>query len=49
MTTGKVIAAVAVSVDGFIAGPGDGPDQPLGLGGEQLFTWFEDVDTPGRF
>jgi len=49
MTTGKVIAAVAVSVDGFIAGPGDGPDQPLGLGGEQLFTWFEDGDTPGRF
>jgi dihydrofolate reductase len=49
MTTGKVIAAVAVSVDGFTAGPGDGPSQPLGLGGEQLFTWFEDGDTPGRF
>lgn len=49
MTTGKVIAAVAVSVDGFAAGPGDGPGQPLGLGGEQLFTWFEDGDTPGRF
>ena len=49
MTTGKVIAAVAVSVDGFVAGPGDGPDQPLGLGGDQLFTWFEDGDTPSRF
>jgi hypothetical protein len=49
MTTGKVIAAVAVSVDGFVAGPGDGPAQPLGLGGERLFTWFEDGDTPGRF
>jgi dihydrofolate reductase len=49
MTTGKIIAAVAISVDGFAAGPGDGPGQPLGLGGEQLFTWFEDGDTPGRF
>lgn len=49
MTTGKVIAAVAVSVDGFIAGAGDGPGQPLGRGGESLFTWFEDGETPGRF
>ena len=49
MTTGQVIAAVAVSVDGFIAGPGDGPGQALGLGGDQLFTWFEDGDVPGRF
>jgi dihydrofolate reductase len=49
MAAGKVIAAVAVSVDGFVAGPGDGPGQPLGLGGERLFTWFEDGDTPGRF
>jgi dihydrofolate reductase len=46
---GKVIAAVAVSADGFAAGPGDGPGQPLGLGGDRLFTWVEDGDTPGRF
>ena len=49
MTTGKVIAAVAVSADGFAAGPGDDPGQPLGRGGERLFTWFEDGETPGRF
>jgi dihydrofolate reductase len=49
MTPGQVIAAVAVSVDGFIAGPGDGPGQPLGLGGDRLFTWFEDGGTPSRF
>jgi dihydrofolate reductase len=49
MTTGKVIAAVAISVDGFIAGADDGPGQPLGRGGERLFTWFEDGETPGRF
>lgn len=49
MTTGQVAAAVAVSLDGFIAGPDDSPEQPLGLGGERLFTWFEDGDTAGRF
>lgn len=49
MATGKVIAAVAVSIDGFVAGAGDGPEQPLGLGGDRLFTWFEDGDVPGRF
>ncbi len=49
MTTGQVTAAVAASLDGFIAGPDDSPEQPLGLGGEQLFTWFEDGSTPGRF
>lgn len=49
MAAGKVIAAVAVSVDGFIAGPDDGPEQPLGIGGDRLFTWFEDRDVAGRF
>src|ERR1022692_956777 len=49
MTTGKVIAAVAVSVDGFIAGADDSPARPLGHGGERLFTWFEDGENPGRF
>jgi hypothetical protein len=48
MTTGQVAAAVAASLDGFIAGPDDSPEQPLGLGGELLFTWFEDGKTPGR-
>lgn len=47
---GKVIAAVAVSVDGFVAGPDDeAPGQALGLGGDGLFTWFKDGDTPSRF
>jgi dihydrofolate reductase len=49
MTTGKVSAAVAVSLDGFIAGPDDGPEQALGLDGDRLFTWFFNGDTPGRF
>ena len=49
MTTGKVSAAVAVSLDGFIAGPGDGQEQALGQDGDRLFTWFYNGDTPGRF
>ena len=49
MTAGQAIAAVAVSLDGFVAGPDDSPGQPLGAGGERLFTWFEDGGTAGRF
>lgn len=47
--TGQVAAAVAVSLDGFIAGPGAMPADALGLEGDRLFTWFYDGDTPGRF
>lgn len=37
---GKVIVSLTMSLDGFIAGPDDGPDQPLGLGGGRLFAWM---------
>ena len=42
---GKVVAGFATSLDGFIAGPHDRPEQPLGEGGERLFEWFFDGDT----
>ncbi|MGW4355411.1 dihydrofolate reductase family protein [Nocardia sp. NPDC004582] len=29
----------AVSLDGFAAGPGQGPDTPLGVGGQHLHDW----------
>jgi dihydrofolate reductase len=29
----------SVSLDGYAAGPGQGPDTPLGVGGERLHTW----------
>jgi dihydrofolate reductase len=45
----KVICAHSMSLDGFIAGAGDGPGQPLGRGGQRLFQWFSDGDTPSRF
>jgi dihydrofolate reductase len=30
---------LAMSIDGFVAGPGQALDTPLGLGGERLHTW----------
>ncbi len=33
---GKIVLYMWMSVDGFIAGPEDGPDQGLGIGGERL-------------
>ena len=35
----KIIAAITMSVDGYITGPGDGPDKGLGEGGERLHYW----------
>ena len=37
---GKVILNISMSLDGFIAGPNDGLDRPLGEGGERLFKWY---------
>ena len=42
---GKVATGLSMSLDGFIAGPNDGPGQPLGEGGERLFEWFSGGDT----
>lgn len=37
---GKVVVDLTMSLDGFIAGPDDGPDLPLGRRGESLFAWM---------
>ena len=42
---GKVATGLSMSLDGFIAGPNDGPGQPLGEGGERLFEWYSGGDT----
>jgi dihydrofolate reductase len=42
----SVITALSTSLDGFIAGADDSPKQPLGVGGDRLFTWLFDGDTP---
>lgn len=35
----SVIASITTSVDGYVAGPGDGPGVGLGRGGERLHYW----------
>jgi dihydrofolate reductase len=44
----KVTVALAVSLDGYIAGPNDGNELPLGEGGAALFEWYFNGDTPSR-
>lgn len=34
-----VRAGITVSVDGYVAGPDDGPERGLGVGGEALHSW----------
>lgn len=36
---GKVVFDITVSLDGYVAGPDDGPEQGLGTGGERLHEW----------
>src|SRR5262245_35415030 len=31
---------MSISLDGFVAGPNEGPDNPLGDGGHRLHDWF---------
>jgi dihydrofolate reductase len=45
MKVGKVSTGLSMSLDGFIAGPNDGPERPLGDGGERLFAWYSSGDT----
>jgi dihydrofolate reductase len=35
----SVIASITTSIDGYIAGPDDGPEAGLGIGGERLHYW----------
>lgn len=35
----RVIAGITTSVDGYVAGPDDGPGRGLGIGGERLHYW----------
>lgn len=52
---GKVIVDMSMSLDGFVAGPGDTPQEPLGKNGLILHDWLADPDafvrgynTPGE-
>jgi dihydrofolate reductase len=38
---------MTVSLDGYVAGPDDGPDAPMGTGGFRLFNWLDKRNDPG--
>ncbi|MEJ7647626.1 MAG: dihydrofolate reductase family protein [Nakamurella sp.] len=38
---------MSMSLDGYVAGPQDGVDEPLGVGGFRLFNWLDRRDEPG--
>ena len=42
---GKVTFNMTMSLDGFVAGPNDNPENGLGDGGEGLFNWYFGGDT----
>jgi dihydrofolate reductase len=42
---GKVTFNMTMSLDGFVAGPNDSPENGLGDGGEALFKWYFSGDT----
>jgi hypothetical protein len=38
---------MTMSLDGFIAGPQDDADAPMGIGGFRLFNWLDHRNEPG--
>jgi dihydrofolate reductase len=38
---------MTMSVDGYVAGPQDSVDEPMGRGGFRLFNWLDRRDDPG--
>jgi dihydrofolate reductase len=42
---GKVTFNMTMSLDGYVAGPNDGPENGLGDGGDRLFRWYFGGDT----
>ena len=42
---GMVTVDISMSLDGFITGPGDGVDSPLGAGGERLHEWVYGLES----
>jgi dihydrofolate reductase len=45
---GKIRTGHSTSLDGFIAGPNDGSENPMGEGGERLLAWYSGGDTEYR-
>jgi dihydrofolate reductase len=47
-TMGSTVLYMSMSLDGFIAGPDDGPEQGLGVDGERLHDWIGQGDPAFR-
>jgi dihydrofolate reductase len=43
----KIRLDMTVSLDGFVAGPRDDHDAPMGVGGFRLFNWLDHRNGPG--
>lgn len=41
----KVMTELSMSLDGFVAGPNDSPENSMGDGGMRLFQWYYSGDT----
>ena len=46
---GRLVLYMSMSLDGFIAGPGDTKDNPFGTGGQRLHEWLGHGQGPGGF
>ncbi|HEY6746918.1 MAG TPA: dihydrofolate reductase family protein [Mycobacteriales bacterium] len=44
---GTIRLDMTISLDGYVTGPDDGPDEPMGVGGFRLFNWLDKRDEPG--
>src|SRR5260370_7542715 len=45
---GKLVSDISISLDGYITGPNDRPEEPMGEGGHVLHEWlFREYPGPG--
>jgi len=47
-TMSLVTCHMSISLDGYVAGPDQGPDDPVGVGGLRLHEWHWHADQPGH-
>jgi dihydrofolate reductase len=45
---GRITSHMSISLDGFVAGPDQSRENPLGIGGLRLHQWHFDADEPGH-
>ncbi len=45
--TGMIRLYMTVSLDGYVAGPQDSTENPMGVGGFRLFNWLDRREDPG--